>query len=337
MLAKQLEHMKPINRIKIDDYMPKSMQNKDKIITIKKDLNSRPENLSSIINKEAEIKLKDNGLISGVIKSVDRDEDGDFAINLVNGDWENRTIIKFSNVETIDVSIYPYYSMEHLTLLRRIRKPRREFRYSSKELKGLVDKYVIVNYDGKSIEGRVCSVKFTSNVVASIIIELDSSERKEVKTYRLRTLNIIGRTKEEYSLYKRIDEFENETLDDLNYYKNFYQSSDYSFVNPGTELEKYFEAIIDYHNGVDVNLSDYDYDWVRELEEVFDGDKSDELYTIEVELATNVNEYYNDRKAFIRNAVQRAESIDWTIYGIEQKAGEKKALRYLYESDIIYN
>lgn len=337
MLARKIEHMKPISRIKIDDYMPESMRNSDSFITIKKDINSRHEDLSSIINKEADIKLKTNGLISGVIKSVSRDEDGDFAISLVNGDWKKRTIIKFNNVESIDVSIYPYYSMEHLSSLRMIKRPRREFRYSNKQLKDLLDKYVMINYDGKKIEGRVSNVSFNNVNESIIIIELDTLEEKEVPTYRLRELEVLGSSIDEYNLYKRIREFENETLDELNYYKNFQHSSEYSLVNPVTELEKYFEAIIDYHNGKEINLSEYDYDWVDEIKELFDGDKSDELYSIEIDLAVNVNEYYNDRKAFIRNAVQRAEDIDWTIYGVKQKSGEKEALMYLYESDIIYN
>lgn len=339
-----LKHTKTISRIKIDDYLPGYMKNETKFITIAKEKEEDGENekLSQLVDREADIKLLSKEKLSGVIKGVDRDDEGDLIITITNGDWNNRIKIKLNEIYSMEVSVHPYYSMEHKTALRQIKKPRKEFRYSLDELEQLRNKFVSVNYDGKKIEGQLTKIDFKDKNNAGLTINSDNDEVKFIETYRLRELNVIGDSPIEYKRFKRIRKFENDILNELNYYKNFESELKDSQVNASLLLEKYFEAIIDYHSGEKVNLADYDYDWVNEIEEIKkqsnDWDEvNQEKYEKNLIKAQKMNQFYNERKKFIREVVKKAENINWAEYGISQRKGEMNALKYVYESDVIYN
>lgn len=340
-----LSNVKLSSRIKIDDYLPTVMKKQDNLVIEDKlrieQSQFSKEELNKIINKEIDIKLTTGEKLSGVVKEVGIDNDGDFVVRITNGDWNKRITIRFNRIKSMNVSLYPYYSLEHKTYLRQNKIPRQEFRYSVQQLNDLSNKFVSINYDGKQIEGQVFKVNYKNENMSTISILLKTGEVKAIETYRLRELEVTGNTQIEHNRFKRIMKFENDVLKELNYYNDFASEPDSSEVDVALLLEKYFEAIIDYHNGKEITLSDYDYDWIKELEirkanSVNWSEQDEEVYQSELVIAEKANSFYNRRKEFIRNVVKKAESIKWINYGVNQKQGEIDALKYLYESDVIY-
>lgn len=304
----------------------------------KKDNTITERDLKGLHNKAVEITMKDGGLIEGIVRETSKDKE---IILAKDGNWDDRENVSIKDIEDINASEYPYYSLSYKRRLREQKKPRFEFRFSKEELSYFVGKYVSVNYDGKVIEGKVNDCKFIKSGENEIIIEAPPGEIKTIHDYRLRSIEITGLNYAESQGFQKIRDLEEELFIILEeeYTGGCPEGPDCKVNEPDALLEKYFESKLRIFKGEKVDLSGFNYNWIKEIVDQRDnyknGSKVNDIFLEEVNRARDLNMYYDLRKTFIDVVFNKVRDVDWASYSINQSKGEIKALEYIYDSGLI--
>lgn len=283
-------------------------------------------------DKEITIIMKDNRVIEGIVHDVINENK---IVISKNGNWKDRETVDLTEAKGYEVSEYPYYSLQHKTTLRECKQPRFEFRFSREDLDKLFGKYATINYDGKIIEGEITGYRFKKNGPNEISIK-SQDEVKVIEDYRLRTIEITGSTKFEHEQLQELRELEEELfLLSEDKFKVEYVDFACREEDPDVLLDKYFLARIEKLKGSNLDLENFEYNWVQEVvkqKEKFAND-GDDFYE-EVKKARDLTEYYEIRKDFIDEIFIRVKQVNWLKY-TNQTIGEIKALEYIYDSGLI--
>lgn len=298
-------------------------------------------------HREVVVRDIDGDIVEGVVHDLRSNNGVDEVTIMYRGDWNKRLDFNIDEIEVIESSNYPYYSMKHKIELRERHKPMIGFRYCKEEIQELKGKYVSVNYDGKKLEGEVIGVSYVDPNTAGITIKsIINNEIKYIKTYRLRELVVVGSTYNEYLGFKEIQSLDNKLhkITDDCYSKGSSEEPEVSYVSPRDLLEEYFEAMIDKHNKLKVSLAKFDYDWRKDVRENknsyrVDGDwtsESEEVYNKDLIQAGECNLFYQLRKELIEDIILKVQEVSWKDYGMSQLEGEINALNYICQSEYIY-
>lgn len=323
------------------------------------DFNLDETEFKGLMNKAVDVVLKAKDKeprerIEGVVKSrnwedktlIIRDED----------DFNKMREINMSDVSEFKASKNPYYSNEYKKELRENKKAQRQFRFSEENLKNLENKFVKVKYDGKEFDGQVVGSQYYYKHDSGLIIQNDKGEVKHIKNYRMQDLDVTGDTPREHEAQLEVMSMYDDAIDDLDdYTRGNEYAPDTSGVDPVSQAEKYFDAVIRKHSGKNVDLNKYDFDWVEEVEDNQDSymsltnaysrtaiepdygwdSSSDDAYHDDLRKAEDTNEFFEGRKEFIHDMVEKVQKVDWTQYGMNQKEGEIGALEFLKDGDLM--
>lgn len=281
---------------------------------------------SSLKGKEVYIKKNNEDVIEGFVQKVEEE----YLIVAKNGDWDDRETIPFEVINILDVSEFPYYSESHKRRLRELKKPTLEYRFTLEQLNGFLGKYVSLNCDGELISGKIS--EFNQNKKGyTITITCLNKEIARVEDYTIRSIEITGNNCNEHKMLERLFELEEELIMDLEKYgKKSPEGSEYNTQDPDELIEEYFEFKLG-------NASkSSDYDWKQSVLESKGKLKADKAsFLQEFRKANEMNAYYQSRKCFVNNLIEKTYDVDWTAYGLKQEEGLNKALNYLYESGVV--
>lgn len=294
------------------------------------------QEIESLQDKEVSIELTNGELIEGVVKEVCKN-----VISISkSGNWQSKIEIDIENIEKLSSSEHPYYSHKYKISLREEKRPRSRFRYSRNELKDLIGKYVLINYDGKFFDGKVIETiyKRDEKKCNVIVVESLDGEIKEIDDYRLRDLEVTGSSLKVHQGVLAIKSFESDLHIEL---ENNFSGGDLDAltnkkVEPDELIEKYFQYKIDTLKGMNIIFYEVDYNWVNEIlpeTASSNGKASKPLYN-DVKKARAVNKYYDERKKFVDFIVRKAQLVDWTAYHKKQSDGVIEVLEYVYELGI---
>lgn len=294
--------------------------------------------LLDLEDKEVFLLLEDGTTKQGIVRSLNES----FFILLQNGHWDLEEKVETISVKRLFFSPYPYYDMRHKTFLRENKIPLSEFRFNEEDLASLLECFLLINYDGKVINGKLKKYSKIKNEIGfvktfSLLIETDE-EQKEVEDYRIRFLEITGKTEVENKRNEKLRELEEKILllhsGDLD---NKIMELDFDLMDPDELAEKYFEVKIDEKKGKASKFEYNSYNWAQELlnrNECSKNKPNLSLYE-DLKIAREINCYYVSKLEFIDRMVETIEKVDWKPLFGSQKQGELFALEYMWKSDLI--
>lgn len=294
---------------------------------------------NNLENKEISLLLTDGDKIQGVVTSLN----GDLLNVAKNGNWEDLIELNINDVIKLKHSKYPYFDLKHKADLRESKIPLLDFRYTKEQLEKLLNCYVLVNYDGKIIEGKIIEYYSSKNKEGYkniIFIIENKNEIKDVADYRLRSLEILGKTELEYKkniLFRKVESNVREIYDE-EYYSTF-DEFDCQVKDPDDTLDDYFKDRINALEGKEVDFDKYVYNWSLEVvsrKDLFYENSGDKKLYEEFKEARQVTEYYKKQKEFINLVFDVVENLkSLPDYGQDPQKTKIEILKYLYNSNII--
>lgn len=305
------------------------------------------EDLKKASSKEVTLEIRDGTTIEGFIKEVDEEKD----IITIQDGRNSIADIDMSVIDDFTVSDEYYFSEKHTKNLRENNKATMDFRFSKEGLEAYKGKFVEVNYDGKVFSGEVIDTHYNGTHDSGLVIQShEGGDVKHIKNYRMTDIEDTGDTREEHDNVQMMKFLESEVRDGDTVGTGLTEEApETSDTTPADELEGYFAARIQQHEGGEVNLDIYNHDWVKELESNsndeeystnlkygYDEDKA-ERYNDDMIVAEEANVVYEERKKQIDKLFDTVKEVDWTKYGKSQRDGEVDALYYVLEGDTITN
>lgn len=282
-------------------------------------------NFDEMKNKEALIKLKNQEIIDGVIRGL---EDENLIVSK-NGEWRDKINVSIVDIENMNLSKYPYFTMEHKRDLRERKIPRYEFRYDNETLKKMIGCYVFINYDGKLIDGEITSV----NLLRKSMTISNGNDEKEIMCYQLIDLEFTGKSESEHNGKLKLREIESKIYEELERInKGDKNALCNKTMNPDDLLDDYFEFKMG-----KCEAKNFEYSWLLEIMESHSSlnNSNKKIINERVMNAKKVNEYYQSRICLIDFIIKEVNKVDWTQYSMTQSLGVNTALNYFYDSEII--
>jgi len=308
-------------------------------------------------SKEVQVVLKTGEIIEGIAGN-NKDKKESFILR-ADGSWRVSKEIKLDDIaELKQVSNKLYFSEEYEKELRRAGKARPEFRYSEKGMTEFKNKFIDVEYDGKTFDGQVIDVHYNGPHDSGLIIKsVEDDSIKHIKTYRLTNLEITSDNLVDHKSYQAMKRLAQEfDVNDFSYIGQPQDSDFVDFTPPRQKIDQYFDAVISKHKGKDIDLNNYNYDWAEEVYDNKDNyrdnsmhqydygygdgqydewsENSNEWYEEDIGRAQDLNAFYDERKEFINHMTKEVIKTDWTEYYATQKEGEINMLEYLRVIDI---
>lgn len=296
--------------------------------------------------------------VEGIVRNVNW-EDKTLSIRDENDFFGDIREINMDSVSEFEASKNAYYSEEYKKELRENKKAQKRFKYSKEKLSKFEGKFVKVQYDNKEFDGQVIGTLYSHENDSELIIQNQDGEIKHIKNYQMQSIDFTGTTQMEHETQKRLLKIENELLgnyEDFNWGSSM--APETSEVDPDTQLNEYFQARIKKHEGKKVDLDEFDFDWVKEVENNRDAyldeeeyynptmggrqyeewsSNSENVFHDDIRVAEETNKFFEGKKEYIESMVEKVQTIDWTEYGMTQKEGEIEALNYLWDSDLLSN
>lgn len=298
------------------------------------------ENIKSLDleDKEVFLLLEDGSTKEGVVRISDENS----IFLLEHGNWDSEKKVNLSDVKRFFFSPYPYYDMRHKTFLRESRIPLPELRFKEKDLSELMNCFLLINYDGKIINGKLKKYSKLKNEVGfiktfSLLIQT-AEEEKEIEDYRIRSLEVTGKTEIENKKNEKLRELEEVILllhsGELD---NKIMELDFDLKDPDELAEKYFEIKIKEKKGEFETFEDSSYNWAQEIVNKTQNANSTPNLSLyeDLKIAREINCYYVSKLEFIDKLVETVEKVNWkSLFGSQEK-GELFALEYMWNSDLI--
>ena len=298
------------------------------------------ENLQSLDleDKEVFLLLEDGTTKEGVVRISDKKS----ILLLEHGNWDSEEKVNLSDIKKLFFCPYPYYDMRHKTFLRESKIPLPDLRFKEDELAKLTNCFLLINYDGKIINGKLKKYFKIKNEVGfiktfSLLIETDEEE-KEIEDYRIRSLEVTGKTELENKRNEKLRELEEVILllhsGELD---NKIMELDFDLKDPDELAERYFEIKIKEKKGEFETFEDSSYNWAQEIVKKTENANSAPNLSLyeDLKIAREINCYYVSKLEFIDKIVDTIEKVDWKPLFGSQEQGELCALEYMWKSDLL--